>query len=444
MKDLQPVVVATTRRETLKRVLLGAAVTATLAGRATGHAESQGSAFAPPMTIINARIFDGQWVLDADSVAVENGRIAEIGKNLPRRGTVVDARGGTLLPGLVDAHSHPMTAEALRVAVLFGVTTVLDMGGAWTPQTRKEAQANDQIADFEATIIGMSAPNGHPSELMNGPFSTSNTVTADDARAYVKRDVDLGNDYIKILIENGEVMGGKLPALSEEAVRAAVTAGHGYGKMVIAHAMTQGQVELALSAGVDGLAHLFLDGTATDRIVHEIARSRVFLVPCLVLNWSMIGRGDEQLAKDPRVAGKLSEYVRQKMAESFNLYPAGRFEDFLATVAALKDAGVDLLVGTDSSMPFPGFRAGGPALGASVHRELQYFVKAGFTPIEALRAATSIPARRFDLRDRGRIMNGLRADLVLVDGDPTRDISSTLSIKKVWKKGVDIKGAAVA
>lgn len=442
MKDLQPVVAATTRREALKGLLLGAAVTATLAGPATGHAESQGSAFAPPMTIINARIFDGQWVLDADSVAVENGRIAEVGKNIPRRGAVVDARGGTLLPGLVDSHAHPVTVEGLRVAALFGATTVLNMGGMWTPQTRKEAQANDQIADFEATLVGMSPPNGHPSELVHG-FSTSNTVTADDARAYVKQSVDLGSDYIKITIENGEVFGAKLPALSEEAARAAVTAGHGYGKMVVAHAMTHGQAELALSAGVDGLVHLFLDGRATDRIVHEIARSRVFLVPCFVVNRSLIGRGDEQLGKDPRVAGKLSEFVRQNMAESYNLYPAGRFEDFLASVAALKDAGVDLLVGTDSSIASPDHR-GGPTLGASVHRELQYFVQAGFTPIEALRAATSVPARRFDLRDRGRIMNGLRADLVLVDGDPTQDISSTLSIKKVWKKGVDIKGAAVA
>ena len=444
MEDLQPVVGATTRREALKGALLGAALTATVAAPATGHAESQGSASAPPMTIINARIFDGQWVLDADSVTVENGRIAEIGKNLPRRGTVIDARGGTLLPGLVDSHSHPMAADALRVAALFGITTMLDMGDFWTPQTRKEAQANDQIADFETTMVGMSPPKGHPSQLMSNSFSTSNTVTADDARAYVKQNVDLGNDYIKIIIENGEVMGGKLPALSEEAVRAAVTAGHGYGKMVIAHAMTHAQVELALSAGVDGLAHLFLDGKATDKIVHQIARSRVFLVPCFVLNASMVGRSDEPLAKDPRVAGKLSEYARQSMAKSFNVYPAGRFEDYLASVAALKDAGVDLLVGTDSSMAYPFFRGGGPALGASVHRELQYFVKAGFTPIEALRAATSLPARRFDLRDRGRIVNGLRADLLLVDGDPTQDISSTLSIKKVWKKGFDIKGAAVA
>jgi imidazolonepropionase-like amidohydrolase len=74
---------------------------------------------------------------------------------------------------------------------------------------------------------------------------------------------------------------------------------------------------------------------------------------------------------------------------------------------------------------------------------LQRFVETGISPIETLRAATSVPARRFELRDRGRIAPGLRADLLLVDGDPTQDISSTLSIKKVWKRGAEIMGAAV-
>ena len=71
-------------------------------------------------------------------------------------------------------------------------------------------------------------------------------------------------------------------------------------------------------------------------------------------------------------------------------------------------------------------------------------MQAGLTPVEALRAATSTPARRFDLRDRGRIAPGLRADLLLVAGDPTKTITDTLSIKKVWKRGVEVIGAAVA
>jgi imidazolonepropionase-like amidohydrolase len=73
--------------------------------------------------------------------------------------------------------------------------------------------------------------------------------------------------------------------------------------------------------------------------------------------------------------------------------------------------------------------------GASLHHELQLLVMAGLTPVEALRAATSVPARRFGLDDRGRIVPGARADLVLVDGDPTTRIEDSLSIRTIWRRG---------
>ena len=96
---------------------------------------------------------------------------------------------------------------------------------------------------------------------------------------------------------------------------------------------------------------------------------------------------------------------------------------------------MDILAGTDVSEPIP--TLGGLAHGASLHREPQLLVSAGLTPLEALRAATSTPARRFGLTDRGRIAPGLRADLLLVDGDPTTTISDTLSVRMVWRRGVE-------
>ena len=109
-------------------------------------------------------------------------------------------------------------------------------------------------------------------------------------------------------------------------------------------------------------------------------------------------------------------------------------KDNLNNVMDLHNAGVDILVGTDVSVPIP--TLGELAHGASVHHELQLLVEAGFTAIEALRAATSVPARRFSLTDRGRIVVGARADLLLVYGDPTINISDTLSIKAVWSRGL--------
>jgi imidazolonepropionase-like amidohydrolase len=90
-----------------------------------------------------------------------------------------------------------------------------------------------------------------------------------------------------------------------------------------------------------------------------------------------------------------------------------------------------LLAGTDAPNP-------GTAHGISLHEELQILVKAGYTPEQALNAATALPARIFHLGNRGRIAVGARADLVLIDGDPTRNIADTLSIYRVWKNGYSI------
>jgi imidazolonepropionase-like amidohydrolase len=116
-----------------------------------------------------------------------------------------------------------------------------------------------------------------------------------------------------------------------------------------------------------------------------------------------------------------------------NVYPQGNLKDAYASVMALHKAGVDILAGSDVSEPLP--ILGGLAHGASLHHELQLLVAAGLEPIEALRAATSTPARRFGLNDRGRITTGARADLLLVDGDPTTNISDALSIRAVWREG---------
>jgi imidazolonepropionase-like amidohydrolase len=93
---------------------------------------------------------------------------------------------------------------------------------------------------------------------------------------------------------------------------------------------------------------------------------------------------------------------------------------------------VPLLAGTDAPSP-------GATYGASLHGELELLVGAGLTPVQALTAATSNAARAFKLADRGRVARGLRADLVLVDGDPTRDILVTRRVVEVWKKGVPVK-----
>lgn len=403
-------------------------------------------------TVINARIFDGERVLQEQGVVIDGPQIAAVGGPVHPDSAVVDAQGATLLPGLIDAHAHTSLA-CLQQALTFGVTTELEMGGPKRAELRREIAGRDDVADLRWAGFGVTPPLGHPHELFEGMDVFGEGVvepsasTPAEATALVESNVAQGVDYIKIMIEDGTVMHHPgLPMLDQATLEAAVGAAHAHGKLAIAHAMTAGAAEQAVGAGMDGLAHIHIDRPHTPELVAAIAASGAFVTACLTLNASMLGNAGRTghtgsvFAADPRVRSKLGQPWIDTLGATMRTYPQGSFDDVLATVGALHQAGVDILAGTDVSMPVP--HLGGMAHGASVHHELQLLVQAGLTPLEALRAATSVPARRFSLADRGRIAPGQRADLLLVDGDPTRTISDTLNIRAVWRRGVRANSAA--
>ncbi|GGN93887.1 imidazolonepropionase [Actinoplanes lobatus] len=403
--------------------------------------------------ITNARVFDGTEVLDATTVLLNGGRIAAVGGQPPADAAIVDAKGATLLPGLIDAHVHTNSAN-LALALQFGVTTELEMQGTNTRHNRAHITENDTVADVRSSGFGITPPGGHPSELFPNdfrpgpppgatpppgavppvmPFST----TPEQAVAFIPRLVETGSDYIKFMVDDGSVEGHPgLPMLDQATLDAGVAAAKRHGMLTVAHALTIDATRMAIEAGIDGLAHLFMDRPHTDEIIALVAGSGAFVVPCVVLNASMMGITGGELAADSRVASRLPDDWMTTLRSSFGHYPQGSLIDVLASVKALHAAGVDILVGTDASVALPFL--GGLAHGASVHHELQYLVRAGLTPVQALRAATSTPARRFDLDDRGRIAPGLRADLLLVDGDPTTTISDTLNTRAVWRRGTRV------
>ncbi|MFP3153908.1 amidohydrolase family protein [Lachnospiraceae bacterium ZAX-1] len=213
----------------------------------------------------------------------------------------------------------------------------------------------------------------------------------------------------------------------------AVEATHANDKLAIAHITTAENAQRAAAAGVDGLAHMFFDDPQTLEVIDDIASSGMFVIPTLTAANSIYGNSGAAIASDERVSSKLSEEWLDSLSNTMNIYPEGDLNVVLANVKALHDAGVDILAGTDVSEAGEGY--GGLAHGASMHHELRLLVEAGFTPIEALRAATSIPANRFGLDDRGRIAPGLCADLLLIDGDPLTNIEDTLNIVSVWHRG---------
>ncbi|MFJ3490969.1 amidohydrolase family protein [Leifsonia aquatica] len=405
--------------------------------------------------IVGARIFDGEEVIPEMSVVIEGTRIVSIGGEVPDGAVVVDGRGGTLMPGLIDAHVHT-SLEGLELALTFGVTTELEMQGMFTRGARTQVTENDRVADVRSAGFGITPPGGHPSELMGGdgdgdgdeapweaedadtdqwaelvmPFAT----TPEEAVAFIPRLEATGSDYIKFMIDDGTVEGAPgLPLLDDATIAAGVSEAHRRGLLTVAHTLTVDATASAIAGGIDGLVHLFMDRPHTPQVIEAVAASGAFVVPCVVLNASMMGIPATAFAADPRVRSRLDDAWIATLESSYDRYPQGDLDDVLASVRALHAAGVDILVGTDVSFPLP--TLGGMAHGASVHHELQFLVRAGLTPTEALRAATATPARRFGLDDRGRIREALRADLVLVDGDPTTRISDTLDIRQVWRRG---------
>jgi imidazolonepropionase-like amidohydrolase len=394
--------------------------------------------------IKNVHIFDGENIIDDKLILIEEERILSIGGVIPTGATVIDAHNATLMPGLIDSHVHT-DIDGLHDALLFGVTTELEMMGRWSFKERKEIAERHDIADIRSAGMGVTPPGGHPSQYMK---SSNNLLlrffyrypfvsTPEEAVKFVKKQVANGADYIKIFIEDGTTVGFPgLRVTSNETLLAAVNEAHLLGKMAIAHVTTFEGGQKAISAGVDGLAHLFFDHQPTPELISAIASSGAFVTPTLVTLSTAFGNSAAELATDKRVSSRLSKKWLNSLSRSMNVYPQGKLEDAFASVKALHNAGVDILAGSDVSEPIP--ILGGLAHGASLHHELQLLVAAGMKPIEALRSATSIPARRFGLKDRGRIVPGARADLLLVDGDPITEISDTLSIVDIWRSGIKL------
>jgi imidazolonepropionase-like amidohydrolase len=315
-------------------------------------------------------------------------------------------------------------------ALRFGVTTELDMfndpAGLDEARRRRRSTARTDQADLWGSGIGVTVPGGHPIQ----PDWDFPRVTPDtDIDRFVADRVAEGSDFIKVILEyGGPPPRPPLPGLSTEQFGRVVAAAHRYDRRAVVHCEKLALALTAVRAGADGLVHVFWDTEAGPAEIEEIRRGGAFVVPTLsVVDW---GAGAAELLADERVEPWLSD-VQRYLLEQVPQDRPGR-PDFLgigsANVRRLHAAGVPILAGTDAPI-----RAN--ASGVSMLVELSHLVRAGLSPRAALAAATSVPARAFGLSDRGRIAPGLRADLILVDGDPTTDITAARAIATIWKNG---------
>ncbi len=405
------------------------------------RAEEAAKSFA----VRGVRLFDGQRVTPATTVLVREGRITAVGESLPvPEGTeIIEGAGRTLLPGLIDAHAHVIFRDSLKQAAVFGVTTVLDkfMDQSEAASIRADQAAGRAGGQAELRSAGtlVTAPGGHGTEY---GLKIPTIGAPAEARAFVDARIAEGSDFIKIVYDDGSPYGLSFPTLTRETLAAVIAAARERGKLAVVHIGDLQDAKDSLASGANGLVHLFDDRPPDEEVVRLAVRAKVFVVPTLTVLGSVSGRrAARPIEEDPRLSPYLSPTDVSGLKRTFPFRPGSTLGSGAAqeAVRRFRDASVPILAGTDAPNP-------GTAHGATLHDELERLVEAGLSPVEALAAATSAPAGAFGLVDRGRIAPGLRADLVLVAGEPDSSITATRDIVAVWVAGerIDREGYRAA
>lgn len=388
-----------------------------------------------PFTITGVRLADDGSTLGATCVRVVDGRIDALGgPSIAGPGDmVIDGGGTTVLPGLIDAHVH-LLPGCTQLAATFGVTTLIDQFSkpdVIEPERAAIAASDPVRADLRTSSIGATAANGHPT-MAYAPFPY--VTGPGDAMPFVRARVAEGATHLKVIYDDGSGAMLDIPSLDVATIDALVGAAHAHDLPVAAHVSTASGAVTVARCGVDVLAHAPFDRMSEDE-VREVASTGVALIATLSIVDGFPGPdGAMPLLGEPALAARLSPAWRRVLVGQSRRWMPPEPPDGAAArdnTLALFASGVRVLAGTDAPNP-------GLVHGASVHRELQHLVRAGLRPSDALAAATAVPAEVFGLSDRGRLAVGSRADLVMVDGDPTVDIAATQYVRRVWVAGRDV------
>jgi imidazolonepropionase-like amidohydrolase len=394
-----------------------------------------------------ARLIDGKSdsVIAPATVIVKGNIIQSVGGAPPAGAKVIDLGDATLMPGLIDAHTHFMlqgdvtqaeydeqlfreslpyralrASRALKIALDNGFTTMRDIGneGAMYADVDVKRAVNNgvidgprlQVATRAMAPTGAYGPTGYAPEIIY-PRGVQIVDGVEGVRKAVREQVAGGADWIKVyadrsyyLLKDGSL--ASIPNYTLEEMRAIVDETHRLRRKVAAHAMARPGLEIALAAGVDSIEH----GVAiSDDLLDKMKAQGTYLCPTrTVVEYVAPGRA----AAGGKIWGEIPRFSHDTLARAIR-------------------RGVKVAFGTD---------AGGFPWDVKQAKEFAHYVNAGMTPMAAIKSATIVAAQMMGLDDRlGTIEPGKLADLVAVPGNPLQDLTALERVSFVMKDGAVVK-----
>ena len=391
---------------------------------------------------VGAKLIDGTGAEPMENavMVVEAGRVVAVGDAgqvaVPAGARVVDVRGKVIMPGLINAHGHvgmsvglkagdfsrENVLRDLRINARYGVTTVVSLGGGGQPSIDVRNEQNQPRLDRARLFVA-------------GQVVTGSTPM--EAMAVVDENRRVGVDFIKIKVDGDT---GSAQRMAPEVFSAVIDHAHQLGLPVASHLYYLEDARALVAAGTDMIAHSIRDQIVDEAFITMVKEAGVYYCPTLMRDVStFIYESEPAFLEDPFFRREVGEDVLAELRDPARQVRIKHSRSAQTNKVALRvawanlkklaDAGVPIVMGTDSGPP-------SRFVGYFEHLEMEMMAReAGLEPMQVIVAATGVAARELKLAEVGTLEEGKWADFLVLAEDPLVDMAHTRSLESVWIAG---------